>query len=98
MIHPDLLGALASLRIRVLSEKGSSPAELGVIWPKTANMIGLLPVNLYRNSGKSHPLDFLRDLNVRKGVREGINFWIVTSGCSGEHRSSNLRFKEEIQK
>jgi hypothetical protein len=35
---------ITSLSFRVLSEKGSSPTELGVIRPTTANVIGLLPI------------------------------------------------------
>jgi hypothetical protein len=41
--------------LRDLPEKGSSPTELGVIRPKTANAIGLLPIkkSLARLSGTS---------------------------------------------
>ena len=33
--------------VRILSDKGSSPTELGVVRPKTANAIGLLPVKKF---------------------------------------------------
>ena len=46
VITTRLLSLLISIsfRLGVLSEKGSSPTKLGVIRPKTANAIGLLPI------------------------------------------------------
>jgi hypothetical protein len=54
-ISMSLLSSIISFPQRVFSGKGRGPTALGVVRPKTANAIGLLPV-------KSFLLDFPRDL------------------------------------
>jgi len=61
--HPAHRRQCRIAKRRVLSEKGSWPTELGVVRPKTANVIGLLPI-------KEPPLDFAGNVNDKKEVVE----------------------------